>query len=330
VDGPDPEATDTAYDNRRFLNWGVFFITAGTVVLLAQSALISDADVAAALRFWPILLIALGIGLLLRRTRFGVAGGMLAAAMPGLLLGGLIVAAPELPNGCDGDLRPVSLVSHQGTFAGPATVDLRLACGEVTVVTAPGAGWQTRTGNGDGREPVVVSSGNRLSITSEQRKGWHLGGGADEWHVTLPTTPTLDLSADVSAGRGTFDLAGARFGDVDLVVNAGDLHVDLGQATAERLSLDANAARVALILPAASDLSGDITVNAGALTVCAPDGLGLRIREQSTLAGFTNSGLVRVNDAWETPGYATAVHHADVSVTANVGSVDVNPEGGCK
>ena len=316
--------------DRRFLNWGTLFITAGTVVLVGQAALVSDADVAAALRFWPVLIIALGVGLLLRRTRFGLAGGMLAAAMPGLLLGGLIVAAPSLPDGCGGELRPSSLVARDGSFSGSATVDLRLACGEVTVVTVPGTGWRTETGNGAGREPVVSASVDRLTVASATGRHDWFRGGSDEWRVALPTGSVIDLVADVSAGSGTFDLAGAQLGSARLVVNAGDVRFDLSQATADRVSLDMNAARVRLTLPAASDLTADVSVNAGALSICAPDGLGLRVRETSTLADFSASGLVRANGAWETPGYATAMHQADVSVTTNVGSVDVNPEGGCK
>lgn len=316
--------------NRRFLNWGVFFITMGAVVLVAQAALVSEADVAGALRYWPVLLIALGAGMILKRTRFDVAGGMLAAAMPGLLFGGLIVAAPELPDSCDGDLRPATLVTREGAFATRATVDLRLACGEVTVVTAPGSGWRAETGNGAGREPELSSSIDRLTIASPTGHRDFFNGGADEWRITLPTASTIDLAADVSAGRGTFDLAGARIGTARLVVNAGDVRFDLSGADAERLSLDMNAARVQVTLPAASDLTADLTLNAGALSICAPDGLGLRVRESGSLADFDSSGLVRANGAWETPGYATATHRADVSVTANVGSVDVNPEGGCK
>ena len=71
-------------------------------------------------------------------------------------------------------------------------------------------------------------------------------------------------------------------------------------------------------------------MSAGAAQVCAPEGMGLRVRTQSALASITTPGLVRVGDAWESPDYATAAHHADVTVAVNVGSVDVNPEGGCK
>jgi hypothetical protein len=46
------------------------------------------------------------------------------------------------------------------------------------------------------------------------------------------------------------------------------------------------------------------------------------------LANYGN--LVRAGDAWESSRYATANHHADVTIAATVGSVEINPQGGCQ
>ena len=83
----------------RFLYLGVFLVAVGGVTLAAQGDLFGSDAAAQALRLWPVVLIALGAGLLLHRTRFGLAGGLVAAAMPGLLLGGALVAAPRLVPG---------------------------------------------------------------------------------------------------------------------------------------------------------------------------------------------------------------------------------------
>jgi hypothetical protein len=48
------------------------------------------------------------------------------------------------------------------------------------------------------------------------------------------------------------------------------------------------------------------------------------------LGSANYAGLVRNGDVWESPGYSMANHHADVTITANVGSVDINPAGGCQ
>ncbi len=319
--------------DRRLLSWGVFFVTLGSVLLVAQGDAVDMDAVAQAARLWPILVIALGVGLLLRRTRFSLAGSMLAAAVPGLLLGGMLVAAPaavaQVGPACSG-ARPTSLASREGAFADPATVDLRLTCGEMTVTTATGGRWQLDAGNGTGADAVVEASADRLSVTSSTR-GRPLGfvRGSDAWRLTLPTASTLDLAAEIDAGRGTLDLAGARLGDVRLVVNAGEASLDLEGATLAHLAARVNGGSAAIRLPA-QDIAADLVVNAGALRICAPDDLGLRIRHEGVLTATTYAGLVRSGDTWQSPDYATAIHHADVTISANVASVDVNPKGGCK
>ncbi len=316
--------------NRRLLYWGVFLVAAGGVVLVAAGDAASRDAVAQALRLWPVAVIALGIGLLLRRTRFATAGGMLAAVMPGLLLGGMVVAVPQMVPAC-GDVRPATFDTRQGTFGGAASVDLRLACGDLTVTTAPGSGWQLQAANAAGPAAVVDVSANRLSVASSNRQ--HAFGfvqGGDAWRLSLPVATTLDLAAEVDAGRGRFDLAGAQLGDVRLAVNAGDARVDISQARLAHLSMTVNASAASVRLPAAQDLTADFTVNAGALRICAPSELGLRIHRDGVLSATSFAGLVQTGDTWESQGYSIANHHADVTISANVGSVDVNPVGGCQ
>jgi hypothetical protein len=315
--------------NRRLLNWGVFLVAAGGVMLVAQGGAVDSGTVAEALRLWPVAVIALGVALLLRRTRFGLAGGMVAAAMPGLLLGGLVVAAPQLAPGC-GDVVPASYTTRQGTFDGAATVDLRLACGDVSITTVPGSGWQLEAGNVPGAVPAVDASAHRLSVASSgQVRPFDFFRGGDTWRLALPVGNTMDLTAEVNAGRGRFDLAGARLGNVRLTANAADVHADLGQATVSTLSMNVNAAAAWLRLPAAQDFGADFAVNAGSLKICAAGELGLRIHDSAVLGSTTYTGLVRNGDVWESPGYSLANHHANVTISVNVGSVDVNPVGGC-
>lgn len=295
--------------NRRLLYAGVFLVAAGAAMLLVRGEAVDEVFVGQAVGYWPVLVIGLGVGLVLRGTRFRVAGGMLAAAMPGLLLGGLVMAAPDMAIDC-GDAAPTTFATRQGMFDGPASVELSLACGELSVTTAPGNGWEVRTGEIRGPAPTVRASGDRLTVESSDRTGrFGAPWSGNTVAITLPAGRTLDLAAEVSAGRGRFDLTGATLG---------------------RLSVVVNAAAASVRLPATGDFAADFAVSAAELTVCTPADLGLRIHEDAVLGATTYAGLVRNGDAWETPGYSTAIHHADVTVSVNVGSVDVTPEGDCK
>ncbi len=331
--------------NRRLLHWGVFFLVTGAVALAVAGGHVTADGMAAAVRLWPVLVIALGVGVLLRRTRFDPAGGIVLAIVPGLVFGGMLGAASlarlpdlrdleprfhHLAEACT-DIGPARLETRRGTFAGDATVQLDLAMGDLTVTTQPGDGWQLVAADAPGRGPEVVAGADRLSVESTVDRGWRwFDCASDDWRLALPVGRRLDLAAEIEAAEGEFDLAGATVGELGLVVNAGDARIDLGEATVEALSLRVNGGAISVVLPATGQLAGDVSVNAAAVRICAPDGLGLRVRTDGTLASIDTRGLLRVDDAWESPDYAVAPHHADVTVAVNVGSVELNPEGGCK
>jgi hypothetical protein len=317
--------------DRRFVYVGVFLFALGGVTLAAQGGIFGSDAAAQTLRLWPVAIIALGAGLLLHRTRFGLAGGLVAAAMPGLLLGGALVAAPRLVPECGGGAQPGSVITRQGAFDGPAAVDLTFACGDLSVSTAPGNAWQIQSGDTAGSTATVAVTPDRLSVASSGE--WRAFGpmrGGDTWRLSLPTATSLDLAAEINAGRARLDLAGAQLANASLTVNAGDARVDLSGASVGHLSMHVNAAAASILLPASQDLGADLSVSAGSLKVCAPSGLGLRVHATTVLASANFGDLVRAGDAWESPGYAMANHHADVTIAAPVGSVEINPQGGCQ
>ena len=77
----------------RFLNWGVFFILLGAIPLAVSQGWIPASAIDNAWRFWPLILIGIGIGLLLRRTAFHFVGGLLVAATFGLMLGSVLAGS---------------------------------------------------------------------------------------------------------------------------------------------------------------------------------------------------------------------------------------------
>jgi hypothetical protein len=327
---------------RGFLYTGVFLIAAGGVVLLAQAGILDAEAVTRAIGLWPLVVIAVGVGLILRRTRARTVGGVVAAAAPGLLLGAMIVAVPDMPNLANmaalagwsapcGEANPdASVTQRQGDFGGSASVDLSLACGELIVTTGPGDAWQFAAAPGTGNGAVVSDTADRLSIRSADRPhSFGVPSWGDTWQLHQPTGPTLDVAAETSAGKATLDMTGAHLGTLRLDVNAGEASLNLDGAAVSHLSVTVNAAKTTLRLPATGDLTADLRVNAGSLLVCAPADLGLRVRGDSSLATTTYNGLVRSGDTWESPSNATTAFHADVTVSANVGSVVINPQGGC-
>lgn len=315
---------------RRTLYLGVFLVTAGAVMLIGQGADVDRGAVADALRLWPLAVVAIGAALLVRSTPAALPAGILAAVVPGLLLGGVVVAAPEMTINCQ-DTAPGTTQTRDGSFPSQASVHLVLACGDLEVSTTQGNGWHLETRSPGQAAPTVSVDGDRITVAT--LGGWRTIGprtAGDAWKISLPTGTLLDLVTEVSAGHGRLDLSGARLNHLDVSVNAADTSVDLRGATVDRVAMHVNAGSGSLRLPATGDIDADLTVDVGKLSVCTPADLGLRVSGSASLGSIDHAGLVRNGNSWETPGYASARYHANVTVSANVGSVDLNPEGGCQ
>lgn len=315
--------------SRALLYSGTFLIAAGAVMVVANLRGIDDQFVSDLLHLWPLVPVALGVGLLLRGSRLSWAGGMLAVAVPGVVLGGALAVGPNLVTVCDGG-GPIAMTHDQGSFVGPASVDIRMRCGDVSITTGAGEGWQLDTSGTGTSAPVVQATADRLSVAPESDRWLGLHHGRDRWNLTLPAATAVDVALEVDGGTGRMVLSGARVGALGITARAADAHVDLTGATVDHLSTSLEAGSLSVRLAADADIAGSLTVNAGALDVCAPSGLGVRIHSSATLASATYPGLARNRDTWESPGYQSAAHHAELTVTATLGSVQFNPMGGCQ
>jgi hypothetical protein len=75
---------------------GVFLVALGVALFAIDQRPFAIGSVVSVLRLWPLALIAIGAGIALRRTQFGLASGLLAAAVPGVLLGLTLAMTPRL------------------------------------------------------------------------------------------------------------------------------------------------------------------------------------------------------------------------------------------
>jgi len=74
---------------------GVSLATAGIVMLIGLGDTTARDVIGEAVRFWPIAVIALGAGLLVRQTRYALVGTLVAATLAGFVFGGAVVAARD-------------------------------------------------------------------------------------------------------------------------------------------------------------------------------------------------------------------------------------------
>jgi hypothetical protein len=322
--------------HRGFLGWGIFLILAGSIPLAVRAGYLSDDQLRNVGSLWPLILVGIGVGLILSRTRYGFLGGFIVAATFGVIVGGLLagsVAGIDL--GCGTTRATTAFESREGPLtSATGSVDIDLSCGDLTVTVASGSNWRVEGQDRDGKGPNLDADNDSLRLSTRDADRGLFGalGERETWNVTLPADPRLDTQLTVNAGSANLNLAGANLGRFETTVNAGSTTVDLGSVhLIDSLHVQVNAGSIGLTLPSLS-IQGSIEVNAGSVKLCSPPGAGLRIATQESFISsydFGGAGLIKDGSTWETPGFDGATVKIDLDAKANAGSMSLNPAGGC-
>ena len=319
--------------NRSLLNWGVFLIALGGVPLAVQQGW-ADASIAGDLwRLWPLILVGIGLGLILRWTPIAWLGGAIVAATFGLVFGALIAGGISgISSACVGPGSGQTVTTQDGedTTSAVFLLDVELTCGDLQVERGSAASWSVTAEHAPDEPPSIESSaaelrirGNRqtedLFVFSQQTR--------NAWAVELPATATLSTGVTLNAADGSIDLGAGPVASVSSTFNASDIVIDLARATTPepaRIDLTLNASSGELRLPVGS-IIGNVTLNASSLTLCIPSTAEARVELEATLSAddLADSGLAKSGDGWQTAGYATAATRIDLSLTSTVSSVSI-------
>lgn len=313
--------------NRGLVFWGVALITAGAVALAIQSNLIDGSQARELWRYWPVVLILIGLAIIAARTPFALIATLVTGVAVGGLAGTLFSGWPDaLSIGCGGEAS--EQVGADGTFGGQATVELDFNCGELDVSMGAGDAWDLDA-RFAGREPTIAWTGNSLAVESRNDGFPGLTEGRQEWALVLPREVELALDVEANAMSSHLDLAGGTFNTLRIEGNAGSVFANLGGARVNDLTIDANAGSASIEVDGDSIVIGSMEMNAGSLDLCVPDGVGVAITITDTNITFSHnldsSGLTRVGDTWSTDGTADVA----LRVSGNAASFTLNPEGGC-
>ena len=318
---------------RRLLTWGVFLVAIGGVLVANDLGAIDTGDLSDVLKLWPLALVAIGLSLVFRRTRVSLPLVLVAAALPGLVVGAAFAVGPNWAGTCGGRGEPISTATRDGRFDAPAVVTVRTGCGSLALRTSAGDAWRydASTSAAGGGPTSLSATGRTLAIDSDSSEHWMaFGEGREDATLTLPTSRIDALSLAVVAGRVDGSLSGADLGRLSLTVNLGDVVVDATGASVAEVSAHVNLGEVALTLPSGRDLTATIHVTGGHMRLCVPDSLDVRITETGTAESFTVRGVRQSGGSWQTETFGRAPNHAELTVHVTLGALDINPIGGCK
>lgn len=262
---------------------------------------------AVAWRFWPLLLVLLGLEILVGRQS-GLVSAIIAVVGI-LLLVGLVTATLYWGWGDYTSFGVTERVVQELEGAESVTVTLDFPVGDLRVralddspelMKARFSGLPV-----EHRYTVEADRGDLWVRSKEDGFTWRPGSVVEnEWDITLSSRVPLVLDVDAGLGQATLDLSGLRVTE---------------------FSLDAGVGSVRVILPATGRVEADVKAGVGEVELEVPQDVSARIDADVGLGGLNVDGrrFYSVGGYYESPDYATADSRIDLTISGGVGTVTV-------
>ena len=286
---------------------GVILISVGLVFLLNNLGYVAWDVWFRILSLWPVILIAIGIELIFRKTRLSFLSILSPLLFMAAILGPTYFQSIELT----GIYRSIGTYRYDEDLDASVvkvTAIVQLRAGNLKIssearqlVSAELEFWK--------RKPITSSeySGFDSSATIEIRdkerewKGWSWQAwGAKDWDIRLTNRIPVDLRIYAKATDAELDLSDLRVTNLNLETKAGNFDIKVGDMV--------------------DRMNGTIASDASRIHLLVPEDLGLRIENHSRLTSTSFSDLVIIkhDNIFETSNFEQASRRVTLSLEGSV------------
>jgi hypothetical protein len=293
---------------------GVFFLVANLVPSLDPWLILT--------RYWPVILILVGLGKMwdyyAARHYAGDPGasnvsGVLIAVVLLILLLGLGVWRTgrryRSSNDRGAQQHTTRTVDLQGATA--VTANLNFPAGELNIGGGSPHLVDADLDYDDGyAEPAFdysVSSGHGQLNVNDNDGGAHFGGHDDRWNLRFNDTVPLDLTLQMGAGQSNLQLADVNVTHLEVHMGAGEMILDLTG-------------------PRKQDLSADIHGGVGQARIRLPKDIGVRAHAKGGIGSVNTNGLTKQGDVYVNAAYGKSPTTIDLNVEGGIGEIDLDQE----
>lgn len=296
--------------------WGMFFISLGGLVLIGN---LTDIDFqwSTAWKFWPMVLILIGISIMLKNQ----AGRAIVAALAGIVLALSIYASISATTSLitsdfeitiDDDNNPIydttyfsqeyndSIKTASLNFSGGAG-SFRLFSTTDKLIDFKTQGVKDlyslrRNDSGTYSEIFFEMKGKSIKIGNENYK--------NSVELSLNPKPEWDLNFDVGASSLDLDLTPFNVRTLNVNMGAAVLRIKYGNLIS----------------------TSDLEINAGAsdIDILIPKDIGCEIKTDAALSSKNFVGFTKIkSDLYRTPNFDTAEKKLYIKIECGVSSIDV-------
>ncbi len=333
---------------RPSLFWPLALIGTGVVLLLYQFDLLQINPWTLLWRYWPVILILVGIDILFGRRS---ALGSIFSAL--FMFAGLAALVTLLFFARDGDFRTIWLDRSE---LKRETIEYPLGSVREAQVVLDLGSWQTHVTALDDSSNLIegeiesngqlrfeaAAQGSRATVELGERSSssgsWLWFEGRDpRWDIALSPDVLLDLELDCGSGSGRFFLEELQLRDLQVDGGSGSVHLVLPAERNMEIELDAGSGVLELVLPQRG--SADVTIDggSGSLRIELPRGMEARVELESGSGSFHPNGDLQMVDGeqggdgvWETEGYDRAENRMEIRVHQGSGSVTFDRSDGAE
>ncbi len=273
-------------------------------------------------RYWPLILIAWGLGKLwdhLRArdsaepaspTRFSGGELGMAIALVALVALAMLHKPSPAPASSSGNFHFSQTVEAQGAKSVQANIvlgagDLNVSGGATNLLEADCSyyrSWQIP----HLRYDVAGANGN-LELRESGEHDVHFGFGENEgskWNLRLGNQAPLDLDVKLGAGSGHLDLSGVPLTHLRVAGGAGKLYVDLRGDWKQ-------------------SFDGRIAAGVGTITVRLPSTVGVRVHAKGGLGSVYAPGLRREGNVYENAALGKSPVTLNLDVSSGIGTINL-------
>ncbi len=325
----------------------IVLIAIGVYFLLYNADLVPSLNWWAALRYWPLLFIFIGINIIVRQAPrpYGAILSLLTGLLVIIAFGYLLLFGGEAADTSRwGGLPAPNLQTEQIAFpiddVTKAAVDISVNVLGLTLYALEDS-RQLIEGEVFYFDRLLFDTSRQgsqatVSLDTEERGNWFMNPGnwnnveaSNPWQIGLNQQIPTDLKLWLNAGTSDLDLSELTLTHLSVESNASKTTLILPEGE-YGASLETNAGSMVVTLPTTGQQEIDVDVSAGSLTLYLPENGQARLEVDLSLGSFSldNGRFTQLStdnghEVWQTAGYEDAEDHIDLTIDASAGSVTV-------
>jgi hypothetical protein len=266
-------------------------------------------------RYWPVLLIAIGVGYMwdaLMDRKYSEPGaprhhsGAPIAVLIILIFFGIAVWQGRKSRPVLHQTQDVGLQGAQSV-----TTNIDIPAGSLDVAGGASANQLLNASfdyhESDGQPLVaysVAGGHGDLSITQENKLNVHFALARNDWQLRFADSVPMDMNVQIGAGSSNLRLQGLSVKNLDVQTGVGQLDLDLTG-------------------PRKSDLHVDVHGGVGSAVIRLPKDVGVRVHASGGIGSVSPHGLTRDGDDYVNSALGKTPATIDLTIEGGIGSVSL-------